>query len=566
MSKKYKDLTFSDTLELIPQTLQWAEKQDVSGLRRFLLTNPELPLYCVSSGGSSSALTFASLLYASFKGMARMVTPLTFASISLDTLRNSKVLIFSKSGHGCDVDYLIKRISLLDPERVGVITHFSNSGSNALYKEFSKRSNNWFMYNWRDHEGFIVTLSPFAVFGLLYKAYTDDVHFASKLGHLLPYAASAVAEPDESDPELIPAIHQNEYTYTRLRGEGGVVPMNKLNNYLVLYGGWGEPVAQDFESKMVESGIATVQLCDFRNFCHGRFIFLSKHIDDSVIVALMTPRERKYFNDLFVNGTTKRGADFIFPDKINVIQLTSNYENPFASIELLYKETCLFNEIGKAVGTEPTDPENPGGIQKRGPRTFAFEGLENQSGLKLRDDLECLSPSSTPELPVIVYQPDKSLEKNAQNNKVSVETIQQYIEAQHIDRSHDEQAVVYNAVWRKYLGDSSRSVSEIAKLAKCTEDEVRRYLSIDFTDIPCDESRTPLVSVYREYDSIQKDIQALQTAFERVKEIQTKHPEYETEEVAKRVHLKLAKDIELIASMMQMEEFTYGFKDKKVVC
>jgi hypothetical protein len=53
----------------------------------------------------------------------------------------------------------------------------------------------------------------------------------------------------------------------------------------ILYGGWGAPVATDLESKLNESALAAAQLADYRNFGHGRHLWLAKRASETVIMA-----------------------------------------------------------------------------------------------------------------------------------------------------------------------------------------------------------------------------------------------------------------------------------------
>jgi hypothetical protein len=126
---------------------------------------------------------------------------------------------------------------------------------------------------------------------------------------------------------------------------------------------------------MVESGIASVQLCDYRNWCHGRFIFLSKHLENTALVLFLTPREKQFVNDL-IDGKTWRGEkQDIFPTNVPVIKVESEFDSPLASIDLLIKMYVLFNDIAKAVNEEPCSPKNPCGIDKRFPKNTPFKGL-----------------------------------------------------------------------------------------------------------------------------------------------------------------------------------------------
>ena len=99
---------FNESLLRIPEALEWAEKQNVDRLRRFFIENANIPLYCFSSGGASSALEYASLLYETNQGMSKALTPLMMASISDEALKRSKILIVTGDGDGCDEKYTSK--------------------------------------------------------------------------------------------------------------------------------------------------------------------------------------------------------------------------------------------------------------------------------------------------------------------------------------------------------------------------------------------------------------------------------------------------------------------------
>ena len=60
---KYANAKFEDSIRLMRSALEWAEKQDVERLRKFLLESANMPLYCFSSGGSSATNDYLALLY-----------------------------------------------------------------------------------------------------------------------------------------------------------------------------------------------------------------------------------------------------------------------------------------------------------------------------------------------------------------------------------------------------------------------------------------------------------------------------------------------------------------------
>ena len=69
---------FNSELEKIPDTIKWAEEQDVLLLSRFLFVEGrQTPLVCIGSGGSLSACHYAAMLYKQRNGvLAQAMTPL----------------------------------------------------------------------------------------------------------------------------------------------------------------------------------------------------------------------------------------------------------------------------------------------------------------------------------------------------------------------------------------------------------------------------------------------------------------------------------------------------------
>src|SRR5205823_4910177 len=46
----------------------------------------------------------------------------------------------------------------------------------------------------------------------------------------------------------------------------------------------------DLESRLAESGLGAPMISDFRNFAHGRHLWIERHRDDTAIVAFVTKR------------------------------------------------------------------------------------------------------------------------------------------------------------------------------------------------------------------------------------------------------------------------------------
>lgn len=461
MAKKVKpENTFEWRISHIPQILEWVEKQDVERLTQFLVQAPNTPLYCFSSGGSSSSLHYCALLYETNRGMAKALTPLMMASLSDETLKSAKILLFSKSGHGKDEEQIVNRAVKVNPQGVCAISR-DNGGENHLIQTVIEKTgtNNWFQFKWPEFEGgFISSVSPFAVMGLFYKAFTKDSDIVSKL-----------------NIDLTPS---NCYSYKTKGGEVIEESKSNIKTFIALYSGWSEPTAIDFESKMVESGIASVQLCDYRNFCHGRFIFLSNHFEDTAFVLFVTPREKEFVRRFIYEAKGDMGRRELFPSSTKIITIETEMDSPLTTIDLMIKTSVCFSDIAKDNGQEPLSPNNPYNIDKRWPRSFPYTGLVKtplMGNVIQGSDGTLKGVNRRKE---IKYDPKLSIGELAKKNGVKEPTIQKYIREHNIDRQRDAKMILYNRVWEEYIKDSERSKASIARALDISENTLKLYLEM----------------------------------------------------------------------------------------
>lgn len=553
MSKisRYSGSKFEDSLKLILPALEWAEKQDVERLRRFLVENANIPLYCISSGGSSSANDYLSLLYETNQGMSKSLTPLMMTSISDEALKRAKILIMSGEGHGTDECYTVPRAASVNPKGVCGISRKNDDGKNIVVNTLKKVTTNWFLYHWAKQNAFIATNSTIAKFALYYKAFTDDDDIVSKL-----------------DLNLTP---EHSFTY-KPRVEGDIPSIRDLKNYIVLYNGWSRPVAQDFESKMIECGIASVQMCDYRNFCHGRFIFLSRHLEDSALVLFVTPREKEFVRKLILEGKTFRGQRDVFPKNTAIMTIETELDNPLASIDLLIKMQVCFNEIAKACRLsdkdDPCNPDNPNGINKEFPRSLDWGNMATMKPLG-NDYFQGSNGTmrNVSRKKVINYDPKKNVEQLAKSNGVTVPTIRKYIRDKHIDRKRDEKMLAYNMVWKEYIKDSDQSFAAMAKKLKMSPNTIRQYLDMEAKDIVPEEGKIGMASEDKNVKKLREAIPGLQKRFERFSLTYSSNPNLSPSECLKKLGWKndsKGDNLSIVTSFMQMKEFKYKFREGKV--
>jgi ADP-ribosylglycohydrolase len=190
--------------------------------------------------------------------------------------------------------------------------------------------------------GFISVNGTFAYFSLLYKAFTGDTDFSRKL--------ALSSEPADN------------FTYRCVDGTTTPPDLSTISQFTVLYGSYGEPVANKLESNMTEAGLAACVISDFRDECHGRFLSLSNFIQsprhpqtDFALVLLVTPREESLCRNFLDR----------LPGHLPIVLIRTEIASPLASIDLLYKMSVFTSVFGEQYrGSNPNDPENLGGLQK----------------------------------------------------------------------------------------------------------------------------------------------------------------------------------------------------------
>lgn len=310
---------FKEELEKLSDTIRWAEKQDVASLAKFLFAEDKrVPLVCIGSGGSLSACHYAAMLYRQRNGvLAEAMTPLQLMYAGRDIIRDSKLLFLSASGKNKDILNAIKYGVKYNEAGMMSLTLRKNNPTEELLEKFPKVQR-WCEDIPSDKDGFLATNSLVATFTLLCRSFNQ-------------------------------APVSNGISQERTYSTNYEFDLSAIQNFLVLYGAAGEPVAWDIESKLTEAALGSALLSDYRNFGHGRHHWFSKKGDNSCIIALITPVERELAYKTI-------GC---LPKDVPVIFIETELETPAASIDMLLKAFRFVNDLGEARGIDPGRPGVP---------------------------------------------------------------------------------------------------------------------------------------------------------------------------------------------------------------
>ncbi|MBQ3882147.1 MAG: hypothetical protein II730_06565 [Bacteroidales bacterium] len=343
----------TDTRQTLQAVIDQTLSADLDPIREFLFSNPSQPLIATGSGGAETSGDFAALLYGARGGVATSVSPYTFNSFSDAALKTSKILLVSKGGHNNDIVFATRRALDVNPDNT-VAINFSDSDRNEARKLFLKAgSDKSFVVPMKGvHDGFVSSGTSLSYFSIFTRVFQPDV-----------------------DLEKYKSVPERPFTLC-LNNGSSLVPedLKSVNSYVVLQGSWGRPVADNLEGKLVECGLAQAGVYDYRNYCHGRFIFTSNHLKDSVVILFITPRER---------DIAERARRFL-PESTKLVIIETGYDAPEASLDLLIRSTEFFHLLCSTTGVDPESPKNPGRIDKRKPIWVPFMAeLKRQGPLQI---------------------------------------------------------------------------------------------------------------------------------------------------------------------------------------
>ena len=122
-------------------------------------------------------------------------------------------------------------------------------------------------------------------------------------------------------------------------------------------------VGFDVEARLSETGLATVQLADYRNLAHGRHVGLVRRKDDLSVIATVEPE----FEEV------ARRTISLLPGSIDLREMRSPLSWPASVVDLLYQSIRLVAATGRERGVDPGRP----GVQTFGRRLYHLPVARN---------------------------------------------------------------------------------------------------------------------------------------------------------------------------------------------
>ena len=319
---------YAEELGILSQTYDWAARTPIGAITRFVRRSAGVPLYVVGSGGSLSAAAFASLLHQRTGTMSRCLTPLEL--LEFDNMdRNCAVLLISAGGGNVDITSAFDKATGLGPDTLGILCASTDNGLTRR-----ARGHGDIMVHAAGlpsgRDGFLATNTLLATKVWLARAYAAD--------SLMVGGRTAAAS------ELLYDGMTNESFAKRMSNM--LLPLRDRDTVVILHDGWGSSAAIDAESRFAESGLAGVQVADYRNFAHGRHNWLDKNRERTGVIALVTPRCTRLATRTL----------HLLPEYAPSVVLRSGFDGPAASLNLLVKVMHTVRFFGEVRGIDPGRP------------------------------------------------------------------------------------------------------------------------------------------------------------------------------------------------------------------
>ena len=293
------------------------------------------PTVFVGSGGALAAAQFAADLHTYATGhLATAMTPLQFAAAKLNS--QSGLVLFSARGSNPDAALTIRAAKSRDMSHIGLLTaRPRHELPKLLASDFVRVAS----LN-SPPDGFLATNSLIAM----------AVGICTAFGFTLP--------------DSLPAFNTN---YRAPKG-----------SVLVVSGPGTAAVGVDIEARLAETGIAQVQLADFRNIAHGRHVGLGRHASSTTVIAIVDNRA--------IEVASRTLSEL--PSKIDVIELKSPLDWPLSVLDLLVASVKVVEIAGNECGIDPGRP----GVKPFGRRLYHL-AIENSIATDKPDPVEQKLPS-----------------------------------------------------------------------------------------------------------------------------------------------------------------------------
>lgn len=262
------------------------------------------PMLYVGSGGALALARLAADLHISSTGdLAVAVTPIEAATI--DVAPDTGLVLFTARGRHPDAALAVRAARARGARHLGVVSaHERHDLPEALASPDVRIGTVP-----TPPDGFLATNSLLAMATMLCRAHRAAL------------------------PEVLEAFQRPHPRPTR--------PL-----IMAITGQGLSSVGLDLEARLSETGLASVQLTDFRNVAHGRHVGLVRNIDRITVVTASDSRSQQIADRTLA----------LLPALVDHIPLHSSHDWPASILDLLVSSMHLTASTGVAAGVDPGRP------------------------------------------------------------------------------------------------------------------------------------------------------------------------------------------------------------------
>jgi hydroxymethylpyrimidine pyrophosphatase-like HAD family hydrolase/D-arabinose 5-phosphate isomerase GutQ len=364
---------FAGKLDRLPDTIALVLAADVSGLTNALKKSSGRLAIAIGSGGSAAVADYLAVCRASLGDRTVVQTPMQFV-LDQDDLRGQDIWIFSAKGENADICAALAAARTRGATSIFIVT---SNRDGRLAREADSANISVFGCPVADaKDGFLATHSLLSAVTALLRA-SDQC--AANLGQSVAAQFQEAATAALSQPKRA----QLRSTFS---------PLRKSDLLLLLADPRLGPAATVLETSLWETALAPVQRTDFRNFAHGRHVWLARNPDATFVMALtgrLSAPAWSEIQQLAPSGIRSAAFDY---------GSCGRFQNAIAVIEAL----TFIEAIGACLAIDPAKP-GPGPYAAAIYGSEALVELEKQLDRPVRHKmsavLHCNDPAcATPDL------------------------------------------------------------------------------------------------------------------------------------------------------------------------
>ena len=300
--------------------------------RRLMDQIAQASMLFVGSGGSLSASVFGEQLVLRMLGRtAKAIPPFDFEGIG-SLKKDTVVWLLSYGGTNPDIMGAAMNAAKLKVDNCIVLTGARDSNLARFAKDHSWTT----IFLQAEERGFVSTIGMLAMVSALTGLLVPDDEIARMIDFFSENSLYRLTRNADRMSMDIAADFSNKIDSTHI---------------IALGSGWGWPAMIDFESKIVEGGICTIEISEMKNFTHGRYINALHHRQNRHFIFFDSPAENELV--AFFAKKLKR----YFPQRLNILR--TDLPDVRGSIDLIIQSMFLAFRLGEKSGLDLLNPKYP---------------------------------------------------------------------------------------------------------------------------------------------------------------------------------------------------------------